>query len=370
MKDTKIYVRDDLLFREFEELARREPDLDGDWIYRLEETELEDTPENGYPKFEVGMTHTYFFHYLAEAEKFMRSNPHNIKTYRSIISQIPIGEEYSRIGASWLYDREFNLVDYTITTKQEDKPYNSHFFGRPDSRQRFKEGEIVEVFNGEYVSLALLISNSLSIERCWSIYQKCIKDDKWHYHLDYFDDSVIVLEGPDYGYHRHLSPLALMKPSMPIPEDLEAEIKSWYERSKKAEEEMRNSPNNIPAEKSIKRGETIGDFGPLNLSIHYCDGIEIPHFHISDGYGLEVALRIDVPEYYDHEGAYGRLNDSQIEALMDYLSDIELSKTKWWYILRDWNAEEYGKPIPVTIPLPDYRELILNKEDDDKQQQT
>ena len=352
-------VRDDLRFEEFEKLACRMPDLEGDWIYRLEQTELGDVPESPYPKFEVGMTHTYYFRSFDKAESFMRSNHDNIQTYRNVISQVPVGKECWQGGASWLYDSEFNLIDFTITTEQEDKPYNSHFFGRPANRQRFEEGDIVEVLDGENVSLALLVANPPDVEWCWHVYCRSMEDKHFQqYHLDYSDDSAIVLEGPDYSYHRHVSPLFLMKPSLPIAPELADEIKSWHERSKMAEEEEAKNGTGMMTTKPVKkRGETVGDFSPLNLSIHYDKGIEVPHFHIYDGYGLDVALRMDAPEYYDHEGICGRLNDNQIEALVDYLSAVELGKTKWWYIIRDWHDDAYGKRISLSLPLPDYRKL-------------
>ena len=351
-------LRKDLTYDEFVQLADRKPDLEGEWIYRLEQTEAGDMPECPYPKFELGMTHTFLFPTLEMAEGFMRSNLHRIRTYRNVITQIPYGKEQWEVGASWLYDHKFDLVDYTITTQQEDKPYNSHFFGRPDYRQRFNEGEIVEVCNGEYVTLALLLSTPPDIARCWSIYRNCVRDIAgWEYHLDYSDDSAIILEGPDYGYHVHLSPLALMRPSLPIPSDIEREIKSWHERSKKAGEDMMREYENHTLQKKMPRGETICDFAPLNLSIHYDKYAMIPHLHIYDGHGLETSLRMDAPEYYDHDGAEGRLSRSQIEALTDFLSGSEAGKSKWWYMIRDWNDDGYGRRLPLDLAMPDYRKL-------------
>lgn len=54
-------LRKDLTYDEFVQLADRKPDLEGEWIYRLEQTEAGDMPECPYPKFELGMTHTFLF---------------------------------------------------------------------------------------------------------------------------------------------------------------------------------------------------------------------------------------------------------------------------------------------------------------------
>lgn len=357
MKNKEEFIRKDLTFDEFEALANRQPDLEGEWIYKLEQTELGDVPENPYPKFEVDMTYTFYFRSFEEAERFIRDHQGEVRLYRSVITQIPVGHHHWEMGACWLYDGDGKLIDYSITTDQEDKPYNACFFGRPDSRQRFKKGDIVEIFDGKHVSLALLISNPPDVNWCWQMYQRCLKEVRhgWYYHLDLSDDSGIVLEGPDYGYHSHLSTLALMHPSMPIPADLEAEIRSWDQRSKETPEE--ESEEISAPERRIRRGERIGDFAALGLSIHYEGDIEVPHIHISDRYGFEASIRMDAPEYYDHDGVSGRLSDSQVDALVDYLSEFESGKIRWWYMIRDWNVDECSTPIPLTLPLPDYRQL-------------
>lgn len=66
---------------------------------------------------------------------------------------------------------------------------------------------------------------------------------------------------------------------------------------------------------------------------------------------------MDAPEYYDHDGAEGRLSRSQIEALTDFLSESEAGKSKWWYMIRDWNDDGYGRRLPLDLAMPDYRKL-------------
>ena len=86
--------------------------------------------------------------------------------------------------------------------------------------------------------------------------------------------------------------------------------------------------------------------------------------HINDLYGLKVGLCIDRPEYFDHNDYTGRLTDNQLRSLYSYLSCPELEKTKWWYLLREWNEDNDNSKhaIPLDTPLPNYLELICKSQ--------
>lgn len=225
-------ISENVSFEEFERLANRQPNLEGTWIYRLEMTELPDPEDISYQEYELGMTHELYFKSLSDAEAYMRTHIDDAQLYHSIITQVPLGAPSYNIGAQWLYDCQGNLLDFTITT-QTGSAEATHFFGRPSERQRFKEGEIVEVVWRDRVNLGLLLHTSPSVERCWNLYQRCLNDksDKLPYCLDASDDSCYVLEGPDYGSHSHPSPIYLMTPRFPISPELEAEIKSWHRKA-------------------------------------------------------------------------------------------------------------------------------------------
>lgn len=344
---------------DFSRLACRQPNLDGEWIYRLEQTELGDTPKTPYPRFELGVTNRFFFRTLDEAEEFMRKADREVEIYRNEVLQIPLGKNAGYIGACWLYDGNGELLDYS-TTVRDGAPEDTHFFGRPKERQRFKEGDIVEVFDGKYAYLALLISNPPDVEWCWNYYLRGnSKKYPMLYALDDTDDSGIVLEGPDYSWHSHLSTLAMMKPRYPIPHELEEEIKSWGKREEEAFRAAKQAEDNgetMPCH-TVRRGEYMCEVAPLSLHIHFDDNTEFPHIHLSDGYGLDVALRMDSPQYYSHDGCDGRLSNSQIDALTDYLSEFKLGKTNWWFLIHKWNEDEYGKELPGDMPMPDYTRL-------------
>lgn len=349
-----------LTFDEFKRLAERKPNLEGKWIYKLTRSVMCEITENMYPKFDIWEDLTIWFITFKEAEDKIaelvaeKEADSPDLTYCYEILQFPIGVPCEH-GAGWLYDHKGCLVDYSITswTGEED---DIRFYGRPANRKRFKKGEIVEVFESKRVYLSLLVHDSPSIEHCWKIYNRCVndKEEPMPYFLDASDDCCYLIDGPGHEYHAHVSPLAIMKPRFPIPKDIESEMKGWLEIM----ENQKYEPEDSVEQKSI--GEKMGDFYQLSFHIQLANDGK-PHIHISDGYGMEVALRIDAPEYYPHEGSFtDKLSDGQIEAMMEWLEDVECCRTKWWYLLREWNDwydDEPEKQIPLTTPLPDYRLL-------------
>lgn len=351
----------DLTFDEFKKLACRKPDLNGDWIYMVTQSKLFNELKNPYPKFELSHNETRYFKSFHDAENYIKTHTEHV--YCSRILQIPFGDKgvsgYSNHGAEWLYDQNGKLLDYTIT-KGFGAATERLFFGRPESRQRFKAGDIVEVISGVDVRLAVLCDPVPSIEHCWVIYSN--RDEEtggFFYILDFSDDSAIVVDGPSYYDHDHVSTLHLLEPRFPIPEDLKAEMLTWNQRCIDEDESHWRMPyEQYRAEHRREEGEKIGEFYQLNLHIHFDDYIK-PHLHINDYYGLKVSLCMDKAEYYDHDDYTGRLTNNEIESLGHYLTEIDQGKTRWWYMIRQWNelAESPDLEIPLDLPIPDYLSL-------------
>lgn len=133
-------MSDTILTREqFQALAGRQPWLDGRWIYRLERIMAPDGIS--YLEFDI-RSEAAMYSDFADAQKAI----HEGSCYCSRITQLPDGGSEDESGASWLYDANGTLIDYTITT-WENNPLKSRFFGRPESRQRFRKGDIVEVID-------------------------------------------------------------------------------------------------------------------------------------------------------------------------------------------------------------------------------
>lgn len=57
---------------------------------------------------------------------------------------------------------------------------------------------------------------------------------KWYlYPFDDTDDVYIVLNGPGYGYHEHISPLNVFTPHFHIPTQMERRMKRYLDKMDK-----------------------------------------------------------------------------------------------------------------------------------------
>lgn len=342
---------------EFEALACRKPGLDGDWLYRYEAYSVRDDNEKSplYPKFNLWKENSRLFRSFEDAEAFLHSNEPSIPDYKfycHYIYQIPVGEWDDLAGSCWMYDGEKNLIDYSLPQWTAKAPEDYHFFGRPENRQRFSPGEIVEVICGSEVQLALLVQPSPDVEWCWQYLQRCksrCPDDPMPYTLDPTDDACYILNGPGDYYHDHIPPTCIMKTHLPVPDDIRATMESWGELVDKP----------IDNQSTYATSDRL-PIGGLDISVCLSENPEIPHLHIVDGYALKVGLRIDKPEYYDHDEYCDSLSESQVIALMTYLSHTKACRTNWWYLLRNWNDDEFqdGYSLPLDTPLPDYWQLL------------
>ena len=353
-------IPDNLTREEFEQLANREPRFDGDFIYRLTQMFVHlNTLKNPYPKFELDYDVVRLFNSFEEAVSFIQTNKDE-ELYCSWITQEPVGARDYERTAEWFYDKDGNLLDWSCQkTHGDHDDIDFCFFGRPAHRQRFKVGDIVEVVSGKEVSLAVLCGNVTDVNRCWDYYQRILRNrDLPYYGLDYTDESTCAIDGPSYTYHSHPSPLCLMKPRFPIPPDIEAEMKTWKKRAdKETEEEMENYPSRRNRSKTVNYKDYVSHFYNLDLYFKFDEDNELLLL-LSDDYGLKVSLHTCRPEYADYKDFTDRLTPSQLNALQDYLEDIDVGKTKWWYLLRDWNQDEDNPRIPIDTPLPDYTFLI------------
>lgn len=228
-------IPENLTREDFEQLANRKPNLEGNYIYRLTRLFVDvESLKTPYPKFETDYEEVRLFTSFDDAFKYLQENK-NEDVYCSWITQIPEGAiEYERT-AEWFFDKDGNLLDWSCQkTHGDHDDIDFCFFGRPAHRQRFKEGDIVEVVSGKEISLAVLCGNVADVDWCWDYYQRIKANrDLPYYGLDYTDESTCVIDGPSYSYHSHPSPLYLMKPRFPIPSDLEAEMRTWKERAEK-----------------------------------------------------------------------------------------------------------------------------------------
>lgn len=353
------HLLDNLTLEDFTRLANRKPDLEGDWIYYLNQSTLNEELKNPYPKFDLDWSQERLFLKFEDALDFL-SNQNDKSIYCSKITQMPVGGLMCENGAQWLFDKDGQLIDYTTTHSFGDD-INSYFFGCPEKRQRFEVGDIVEVITGKDVHLAVIYRKMLTVQKCYQVYKRYREDGLMGPFLDCTDDSLIVIDGPFYFCHDHVSPLQLMKPRFPIPPDLEAYMKTWYETANNEDNGIPHTYTPYRQEHQAEKGNKIGEFYEIEALLYYDLDNGMPLLHINDYYGLRACLRIDRAEYHDHNNYTGRLTAGQLRSLQSYLEMPDNGKSRWWYFLRDWNEDETNPPIPLDTQIPDYTTLIMIK---------
>ena len=105
----------------------------------------------------------------------------------------------------------------------------------------------------------------------------------------------------------------------------------------------------------------IGFVGSLEVFVRSNDPGNIPHFHIKDHnkkHDNEGCIRIDCPDYFDHEGKTMHLNQSQIKELIIFLKSPHVRKhftgSKWDYLVQLWNDNNSAVEIDEDAEMPDY----------------
>ena len=186
-----------MTYEDFKHLAEHPQHRDVPAIFKLEvlETEeLEEKKRSHYPKYKVN---TYcpqaFTTTLEEAERLMHQDvlyrkkmkeedDYPLDTFCYYISEIPMGLlHYDRECLSErVYDGEGKLIDRSYCCSRFsiyypgvcDLPaYDRHpdetFRGRNAEQIRFQKGDIVEVYRGDEVKLAIVVGTPLTTEWIW-----------------------------------------------------------------------------------------------------------------------------------------------------------------------------------------------------------
>ena len=138
-REMKRKTPDEMSWEEFNAMAEREPSLGGNWIYRLEQRFVDSDIENPYPRFELDRTEKRLFTSFDDAV-----HPDG-DLYNSLLTQVPVGVLDFETGASWLFDKDGMLIDYSTTHSHPLREVpQAFFYGRPSNRHLFNEGDIVE----------------------------------------------------------------------------------------------------------------------------------------------------------------------------------------------------------------------------------
>lgn len=92
---------------------------------------------------------------------------------------------------------------------------------------------------------------------------------------------------------------------------------------------------------------------------------KIPHFHYVDhstfGNEFHTCIRLDVPEYFLHEGKDDVLNSKQKKNLVSFLKELDPEeddgRTNFDTLLREWNRNNSDVRIDYSQDMPDYSKL-------------
>lgn len=102
----------------------------------------------------------------------------------------------------------------------------------------------------------------------------------------------------------------------------------------------------------------------IEILIYTDDPGKIPHFHFFDrnkDKDNEGCIRIDKPEYFNHNGKDLKLNSSQRKELIDFLKSDHKGKrfngTNWEFIVQMWNDNNSDVEMDEDTPMPDYKLL-------------
>ncbi len=253
-------------FEDFEELARNCPRKEQDTIFVLSRTVIDELPERcrqHYPEYEITRDRNIgYFHTLEDAESAMRKHVEKVRkslsegdrfedeTFCYEIKERPIGElGYAcAIVSHRVYDADGCFLEQTLCASgcftEEDYIYGI-FRGRTEEQMRFKPGDIVEVVNHNKVSLGFVVCQPLSVEDCWRMWQRHIKERETliaetgdphdagmpeYFGCDDSDDCYIVLTTSQYISHSHEPVTDVFAPHFPIPNYIRKRLETAYRR--------------------------------------------------------------------------------------------------------------------------------------------
>lgn len=252
-----------MAFNEFRQLADNPPRKDEPTVFKvavygIDTLEMDQESENGdkesprhreyYPEFPLYCHHEVLAATLPDAEAMMRRLFQDVsKVYCAVVTELSFGEDIrSGYVSVRVYGSDGCLIDTSKCSSffTEERDDYRHFRGRAPEEIRFEEGDIVEVFGGDSVSLAVVVGLPPSVERCFGIATRMcgnkrdreMTQQQWEdfcfnrgYLLDDTDDCYTVVDGPGYIHHQHIPSWCVFKPYFPIPKHIEEKLHRDYQ---------------------------------------------------------------------------------------------------------------------------------------------
>lgn len=233
----------ELSFEEFEHLADNIPKRSaGHTVHSLIEIDIIDDPDETlsvYPEFRISRCCKGLFSSISEAEVALQSCVGNNESaiYCFKIHELPLdcpsdfgSLDYPDCIREYLYSPKGEMLEHTTCSSLNDDigTKYGHYLGKPKSQLRFKKGDIVEIIGVDTVHLAIASHDPIDTNRCYELYRRVRNETKHRcYILDYSDDQVAVVDGPEYGNHSHTQLCDIMVPRFPIPEELRRKYENY-----------------------------------------------------------------------------------------------------------------------------------------------
>lgn len=100
----------------------------------------------------------------------------------------------------------------------------------------------------------------------------------------------------------------------------------------------------------------------FEVYINTDDGGNIPHFHYrtKNTWEFHTCIRLDIAEYFHHDGKEDILNSKQRKQLVKFLKAEPRNKrykTNWERVLADWNDNNSDIEIDENLDMPNYLDL-------------
>ena len=176
-----------------------------------------------YPKYRVDYASIAFCDTFEAAEALMkeivrteRYNMDDVYCFYIYERAMDVLFDRSEYTKCWLFDAKGEMTDKRLFPSYWSE---KEFDGRSEDEIRFKWGDLVEYYDGDYVRLYFVLAPPTGKEHYMT------RD----YKGDVSDDSYIIIDGPGYQWHEHIDALHLFKPHYPIPKNIMRKYEKMWE---------------------------------------------------------------------------------------------------------------------------------------------
>jgi hypothetical protein len=186
--------------------------------------------EHGFVR-PVSIVNKGYFSSLRKAENYMHQRIDHICDNRIfaffINEKVVVGNQHTHFAtmSRYSYTPDGKLNDYSDVANDS----KARYFGRNLERIHFHRGDIVEAVCRDEIILCIVAATPLTEDDCQKRLAKCkerlrlwLHREPTHreiaieYPLDDTDDTYRILEHYGDGFHEHLSPVNLFKPTRKI----------------------------------------------------------------------------------------------------------------------------------------------------------